>query len=219
MSDLTSSKNMAGIGTILLMLSSIPAAGTIVGIVGLILLLLGIKGLSEYYQDNTIYSNAIRGVIFFVIGLIAAAVVGGSLFMSFSLVPSIGVGGAFLNVIGLILAIVLLFVFYLLAAMYFRRAFSSLAQKTGEHLFDTAGLLLFIGAVLTIILIGLALILVAWILATIAFFSIRTSQPYGPTPQYAAPSQSTPTQYCPNCGAPVQPGAVFCAHCGKPLPP
>ncbi len=218
MSSLDSSKNMAGIGAILLMLSSIPAAGTILGIAGVILLLIGIKRLSEHYQDISIYNNALRGVIFFVVGLVAFAVVGGSLFLGLSFMPGMGFGGAFLGVAVLLVAIVLLFVFYLLAAMYLRRAFSALAQKTGEHMFETAGLLLFIGAILTVVLVGAVLLFVAWILAAIAFFSIKTPQTYAYAQPYSTPSQPTPTKYCPNCGAPVQANATFCPNCGKPLP-
>jgi uncharacterized membrane protein len=180
--------------------------------------------LSEYYKDNSIYRNALWGVIFFIVGLIAFAVVmssliWGGIFAGMAFMPGAGLGAGILALGLLVVSVAILFIFYLLAAMYFRRAFSTLAQKTGEHMFETAGLLLFVGAILTIILVGLALILVAWILATIAFFSIRTPQ----TNTYAPPSQTytqpTATRYCPNCGAPVEPNATYCPHCGKQLPP
>jgi uncharacterized paraquat-inducible protein A len=122
----------------------------------------------------------------------------------------------------LAVTLVIVFVFYLIAAMYFRRAFNILAQKSGEHMFETAGLLLWIGAILTIVFfIGLVLILVAWILATIAFFSIKVpSQQYTYTPPtVATPPPTQATRYCPNCGAPVEPNTAFCPHCGKQLPP
>jgi hypothetical protein len=125
-----------------------------------------------------------------------------------------------LLLIGLFLVVA--FIFYLLAAMYFKRAFSSLAQKSGEHMFETAGLLLWIGAILTIIFVGLFLILVAWILLAIAFFSMKApSQQYAytPPPSAATPAPTQATRYCPNCGAPVEPNTTFCPHCGKQLPP
>jgi uncharacterized membrane protein len=211
---------MSGIGSILLIFP-------IISIVGIILVLLGMKGLSDYYKEPSIYQNALWGVIFGIIALIAIAVA----------VPLFFVFGAFsvftlgLSLLGLFGLAVVVFVFYLIAAMYFRRAFNALAQKSGEHLFETAGLLLFIGAALTIVFfIGLLLILIAWILATIAFFSIKVpSQPYAYTPAppptspvstIAPPTQATQaTRYCPNCGAPVEPNTAFCPHCGKQLPP
>jgi len=210
--SLESSKTMSGIGSILLIFP-------IISIVGIILVLLGTKGLSDYYKEPSIYQNALWGVIFGIIALIAIAVA----------VPLFFVFGAFsvftlgLSLLGLFGLAVVVFVFYLIAAMYFRRAFNALAQKSGEHLFETAGLLLFIGAVLTIVFfIGLLLILIAWILATIAFFSIKVpSQPYAYSPPPPFPPAAQPTQatrYCPNCGAPVEPNTAFCPHCGKQLP-
>jgi uncharacterized membrane protein len=216
MSDLESSKNLAGIGSILLIFP-------IVSIVGIILVLIGMKGLSEYYKEPSIYQNALWGVIFGIIALIAIAVA----------VPIVAISGLFsvfvlgFGLLSLLLLLLIVFVFYLIAALYFRRAFNALAQKSGEHMFETAGLLLWIGAILTIVFfIGLALILVAWILATIAFFSIKVpSQLYGstppttPVPSTVPPTQATQaTRYCPNCGAPVEANTAFCPHCGKQLP-
>jgi uncharacterized membrane protein len=206
---------MAGIGSILLVFP-------VVSIIGMILILVGMKGLADYYKDESIYKNAIWGVIFGIIAVIAIAaaipiVILGGVFSSFAL----GAAGIGFGLLSLVLIIVIVFVFYLIAAMYFRKAFSSLAQRSGEHMFETAGTLLFIGAILTIAFgLGLLLILVAWILATIAFFSIKVpSQPYPyiPPPSAAPPTQ--PTRYCPNCGAPVEANATFCPHCGNQLPP
>ena len=222
MSSLESGKSLAGIGAILLIFSFIP----VVGIIGIILLLVGLKGISDYYKEPNIYQNAIWGVIYGIIGIVATTVliVGliiGGISAGLTLGPVAIIGGLFL----IALVIVVAFVFYLLAAMYFRRAFNLLAQKSGEHMFETAGLILWIGAILTIIFVGLFLILVAWILLAIAFFSIKTSSQqyaYTPPPSTAAPNQATQatqvTRYCPNCGAPVEPNTAFCPHCGKQLP-
>lgn len=131
-----------------------------------------------------------------------------------------------LGVIFGIVALVAAFIFFLLAAKRLRITLSTLAQKTGEHSFNTAGSLLWYGAILTIVFgIGLILIFIAWIFATIGFFSMKVpSQPSG-QPQYgyapAPPSATTASmqgnRYCPNCGAPVNSDAPFCSHCGKQL--
>jgi uncharacterized membrane protein len=215
MSNLDSNKNLAGIGSILLMFP-------VVSIVGIILLYMGIKGLSDYYKDETIYKDTLRGVIYAIIALVAIAValplfIIGGMFSVFTLGP-FGIG---LGLISLFLLVVVVFIFYVLAAMQLRKAFNSLAQKTGEQMFETAGTLLFIGAIMTIVFfVGLLLIFVAWIIATIAFFSIKVpAQPYAYSiPPTAVPTAQT-TKYCPNCGAPVDQNATFCSHCGKQLPP
>ena len=85
----------------------------------------------------------------------------------------------------LALLLIFVFVFLLLMALYFKRAFDSLAERSGEQLFHNAGSLLFIGAILTIFfLIGLIPIFIGWIIATIAFFSLKTTptQPYSQQP-------------------------------------
>ena len=218
MSSIESSKMLAGVGSILLIIGSIPYGGaSILGIVGVILFMMGVKGFANYYQDNTIYENALRGVIYYIIAAIAIAVATIMLTISAFTIFFLGIG-LVIFVAGLIAA----FIFYLMAAQRLRRTFSTLAQKTGEHSFETAGYLLWIGAILTIILVGAILILVAWIFATIGFFSMKTAgqQPssYAPPPP-PPPTEGTQAQrFCPNCGAAVQQNTAFCPHCGKQLP-
>ena len=222
MSSVDSSKSLAGIGSILLILSFIPYAGVVLGIIGAILLLVGIKGLASYYKDNQIYENALMGVVFLIIAVVAVAVAVGVLAVGIASIIGIGIG-----ILAFFGGLVLAFVFYLVAAMRLRKTFDVLAQRSGEQSFNTAGTLLWYGAILTIILVGLILIFIAWIFATIAFFSMK-GQSQQPSPQpYVAPSPSMPpvmqttqaTRYCPNCGAPVAQDAVFCGHCGKQLSP
>lgn len=215
MSSLESSKNLASVGAILLFLSFIP----VVGIVGLILVFLGMKGLSEYYKEPSIYREALSGLIFGIIALVALAV--GGIFAVTAGIFTFGIGTILIG----FATLVVVFIFYVLMAMHYRRAFSTLSQKTGEHAFETAGFLLWIGALLTIVFVGILLIFVAWIFATIGFFSIKpASQPNQPYSYTAPPPPTTPvatqaTTYCPNCGAPVDANATFCPNCGKPLKP
>jgi uncharacterized membrane protein len=195
----------------------------IVGLIGMILLLIGMKGLADYYKEPNIYRNALMGVIFGIIGIIAATLllfvtIIGGIFGGITAGPGAAVLGG-LVIFGLVLVVA--FIFLVLAAMYFRRALSSLALKSGEHMFETAGLILFIGAVLTIILVGFLLMWVACLLMAIAFFSMKTSsQPFASSsfsPPSPVPTMQA-TRYCPNCGAPVQPNSTFCPNCGKQLP-
>ncbi len=214
MSSLESNKTLAGIGSILLMFPFL-------SIVGIILVFVGMKGLSEYYKDDRIYHDALRGLVFLIIAAIALAVmvpvfILGGAFSIFVLGP-LGVG---FGLIAFFLLIVVVFIFYLLAAMNLRKAFNALAEKSGEHMFETAGMLLFFGAILTIILVGFVLIFLAWVFATIAFFSIKVpSEPYSYAPPQAAAPTMQATRFCPNCGAPQDPNTTFCPHCGKQLPP
>jgi len=176
------SKTLAGEGSILLLLSVVPYAGWILGIIGAILFLKGMKELSNYYQDRDLYQDSLTGVYYYIIAIvaagfaIAAVAIGVALATGFTFknfVPTVGFG------VGLIIffaGIVVAFVFYILATMRLRKTFDTLAQKSGEASFTTAGTLLWWGAILTIIVVGLVLIFVAWIFATVAFFSMKPKQ-------------------------------------------
>jgi uncharacterized membrane protein len=217
MSSIESNKTLGIIGTLLLVIGMfIPYGGAVIEIIGIILFLMAIKNFSVFYQDPAMYQNALTGIIYYIIAAIAAAIAFGSLVLGAASIFLLGLG-----IIIFIIALVAAFIFYVLAASRLRRTFNDLATRTGEQSFHTAGTLLWWGAILTIIFVGLILIFIAWIFALIAFLSMRTTaqQPYPPPPP-AGPATAAPgTRYCPNCGQPVDANATFCPHCGKPLTP
>jgi uncharacterized membrane protein len=197
------SKTLAGEGAILLLLSMVPYAGWILGIIGVILLLKGMKELSNYYQDEEIYKNSLTGVKFYIIALVAVGVaivalmvgVGSATGFKFTtgFEPTIGFG---VGLIAFFAGLIVAFVFYLLATSHLRRTFNTLAQKSGEASFTTAGNLLWWGAILTIVLVGLVLIVIAWIFATIGFFAMKPQQqqPYNPQQYAYTPPSTQPEQ-------------------------
>ena len=175
-SNLQSNRTLAGVGAILLTIGSIfpPLA-----LVGIIILLVALKGLSEYYNEHGIYRDALYGVVFGIIGIVVAAVAFFIFFMRTraGIAPFAPPLHPLRALLVLILILGAMFLFFLLEATFLRKSFDRLAAKTGEKMFETAGLLLLIGAVLTIVLVGFIVLLAAWIIATVAFFSIRAAQP------------------------------------------
>jgi uncharacterized membrane protein len=223
------SKTLAMEGSILIILGLVPYVGWVLGILGVILLLRSMKEFANYYQDNTIYQNSLTGVKYYIVALIALAVSGAGFVVGFVFngfanngsLASFGVGNAVGIAVGAAFLIVA-FVFYVLAATHLRKTFASLAQKTGEHSFETAGTLLWVGSFLTIIGIGVLLIFIAWIFAVVGFFTMRnpqqqpyTPEPYGNTSPSTQPSTVQSQTYCSNCGAPLKPQSAFCPNCGK----
>jgi uncharacterized membrane protein len=196
------SKTLTGEGSILLLLSIVPYAGWVLGIIGVILFLRGIKELANYYQDKEIYESSLTGVKFYIIALIAAGVaiaaivigVGSATGFTFTgFVPTVGFGAGLVAFLG---GLVVAFIFYVLAALHLRKTFNTLAQKSGEASFTTAGNLLWWGAILSIILVGFVLIFIAWIFATIGFFTMKSRQfqQYTPQPNGATPPSTQPQQ-------------------------
>ena len=178
------SKTLAGVGAILLLFGLVPYAGWVLAIIGVILLVIGVKELSNYYQDERVYQNTLAGVKFYVVAVVAAAAAIVAIMIGIAsatdwkftnfptnFVPTVDFG---IGVAALLAGLVIAFVFYILAASHLKRALDSLAQKSGEASFATAGTLLWLGAILTIVLVGLVLIFVAWIFATVGFFSMKS---------------------------------------------
>jgi len=186
--SLESGKNLAGIGSIFLIIPF-----PFLSIVGIILVLIGMNNLSKAYNDESIWKNTLYAVIFGIIGIVAsgltlASLFFGGIFASVSFGAGTGLAGFFA---GLIIFLVVAFIFYILEAIYIRRAFDSLANKSGVGLFRTGGLLLLIGAVLTIVLVGLFLIFIAWILILAAFFQIPVNSIAQPSQMPTPPPNTT----------------------------
>jgi uncharacterized membrane protein len=193
-----SSKTLAGEGAVLVLLSLIPYVGWVLGIVGVVLLAKAMKEFSNYYQDQSLYREAWTGIKFYIIAIVAAAVAIVGIVLGAASATSmfatnanfVFTAGFAAGLITLLAGLVVAFVFYVLAANHLKDCFNNLAKKSGERSFETAATLLWIGAILTIIGVGLILIFVAWIFATIGFFSMR-ARPYQ---QYTPPTNGYYTQ-------------------------
>ena len=183
-----SGKNLGLIGSIFLV---IPVP--FLSIVGIILVLIGMNNLSKAYNDPTIWKNTLYAVIFGIIGIVASGLTLASLFFGgLFATTTFGVGAGVIGFFaGLIIFLVVAFIFYILEAIYIRRAFDSVANRSGVGLFRTGGLLLLIGAVLTIILVGLFLIFIAWILILVAFAQIPVNAPAQPSQMPTPPTSTT----------------------------
>ena len=189
-----------------------PSTG-IIALVGLILVLVALYGLANIYKERGIFNNFLYGIIAGIVGAVIAGVVivvyvltslknllyqiypgwNGNWSKLSGLTPNtsnITISTVSPLLERLLLAFVVLWVFIIIAAFFARLSLKTLSAKTSEGLFSTAALLLFIGAILTIVLIGFLLMWVAVLLIAIAFFQIE-AQPEQPVTT-AVPPPSTP---------------------------
>jgi len=205
---LETNKTLGGIGAILMAIGFLPFAGAYTGVialVGLILVLVAVKGFSDYYKDSGIFNNMIYAIV---MGIVGAAVAGVLIVSAaFGILSAVGINmnnwtdwTMFQNiqwqninistimpyVTTILLSLVLLFVFAIVAAIFLRRSMTSLSEKTRVHMFATTGLLFLIGAILTIVVIGLILLWVALLLLAVSFFTI----PLQPAQQPMQPPQT-----------------------------
>jgi uncharacterized membrane protein len=89
----------------------------------------------------------------------------------------------------IILGLVAIWACFLVSSIFLRRSYGELGKRLGVGLFGTAALLYLIGAILTIIVVGFLLVLVADILFIVAFFSINAQLP--PQSPPIQPAQSS----------------------------
>jgi uncharacterized membrane protein len=207
------------------------------------------NGLANDYQDRDIFNNALYSFITGIVVAVAAVVVGALVVLSNigSLIPSTGPPvfsqGFFESLIDYFVPVLpIVSVLNLVPAMFNLRAFNRLTRKSGVRLFRIVGLLgvvavaftivlgflaaaLFYAAVIaassvfTVSVVGSAISLVAWIVAAVAFWSIKEpisqASPM-PTPQTSIQPIGQ-VKYCSYCGAANAMDAEYCVRCGKKL--
>ncbi len=215
---LESSKNLGGIGAILLIVASlaffVQPLFSFIGIVGVILILIALHGLAEVYQDRGIFNNALIAFIAVIVG-VAVTVVGlYYLFFASAYITDLvkviypGFNGDWTNLpnltpntnanpndlvpfIGPILSVLAgTWVFSIVASFFIWRSLKSVAVKSTVGMFATSGILMLVGSIL-LIAFGLGIILmgIAVLLLAIAFFQLKPRDE--PAPVFAAPP--TPT--------------------------
>lgn len=182
-------KALGAVGLLLMVIG--PLSNGVLGLVGLILLLISLKGLSCYYNEKGIFDNALYGIVTAIIGVVVF--VAGIAVAAVGLLSDLGIAWSdWAAIQGLdwqavvtwdiiephiaviIGSFVALFAFVVVSAIFLRRSLTIISAKTKVNLFGTAGLLILIGAMLSIIVVGFILIWVALIMLTVAFFSIKT---------------------------------------------
>jgi len=180
---------------------------SILSLIGLILVLIALNGLANYYNERGIFNYALYGILTAIVGgVVSVAIILGA---AFGFLAAIGIDFAKLTdwtafsridwqsivtldalrpfIAAVVLGLVVLFVFVVVSAFLIRRSLNFASAKTGVGMFSTAGLILLIGAFLTIIIIGFLLIWIAMILLIVAFFQIRAQPAAAPPPPPTPP--------------------------------
>jgi uncharacterized membrane protein len=209
MSRLGDAKTLGGVGSILLLIPG-------VNIVGYILILVAAKYVSDELGDRSIFDNMLYAVIAGIAGGVAVAFIifTGAFFGVFSFTTS--------AIVGVIAGLAVSWIALVISSIFIRRAYDTMATKLNVGMFRTAGLLYFIGAILTIILVGYLLLFVAAILQIVAFFSISDTAQGMQSQPVAQPSTLQMPQpgmkFCPGCGTQLASSATSCSKCGAKQP-
>jgi uncharacterized membrane protein len=223
MVELGNAKILGGIGAILMLIGVfIPYIGPIASIIGLVLVFIAVKTISEITKDNEIFRNYLMNFILSIISIVAIVVI---------MLVAFGVAGGFAWITSLetakitdfesfwtyfgsmigacFLALIVGWILSILAALYLRKSYNSIAEHTKVDLFKTTGLLYFIGAITTIVLIGFIISAIARIIEIVAYFSLPDKLPS------ETQDKHIPDRKCPNCDREIPMDARICPYCGK----
>jgi len=173
-------KILAGVGAIL---AGVGIFGYVVpSIIGIILFFIGMLELANYFNDSKLRLDVIYWFVFGLIalillasGIIATVITYHSVIITYPMIPYSGVRFILPGLLTLVIFIIVAAVFFLLSAIYLRRAMEVMSIRTNEGLFNTGGLIYLIGAILTFIIIGIFIIMIAWIVIGIALISVKES--------------------------------------------
>ena len=201
MASLGQAKTLGGVGSILVLLSPIPYAGAVLSIVGFIMILIAVKYIADVLGDQKIFNNMIISVVLAIIGIVVAVVV--VLSAVYSL---IGLGrytytpgtttlptGFSAVIVSIIAGLVVIWIFYLVASIFLKRSYDTIATRLNIGMFHTTGLLYLIGAATAIIFVGFIIVFIAEILQIVAFFSLPEQMLMGPQPMPGQMGPPPPT--------------------------
>lgn len=193
MTRLGEAKIYGGIGAILSLLSFVPYAGALLGLIGLILIFIAVKHIADETKNNKIFHDYLMNFIFQILAVVAVIVilmiafgVSGGIDWAMSLQQKTftdfnSVWNEFGTILtSAIIALVIAWIFLVIGAYYLRKSYNSIAEHTKVNIFKTTGTVYFIGAITLIVLIGVLILFVAKILEIVAYFSLPDNLPAAP---------------------------------------
>ncbi len=200
-------------------------AVAVIAIVGIVMFLLSLHRLSQYYNEPGIFKNAFYGFIINIVGggivvAVVFAVILASIFSSANhAVTALSPLGAIAGILGVA---AVAFAIAIVSAVLYKRSFDKLGEKSGVHSFNTAGDLFLIGTVLTIIFVGGLIVWIAWIYSASGFYSLKPTSGQPSVISYSAPQppatfNMAEKRYCPYCGAQISADSLYCPNCGRQI--
>ncbi len=169
--NLTLAKILAIAGLLLTLLFG---SHGIASIAGLILYLIGMHGLREAYGEERIFRYALYSSIAVLVAVIVIAVVVGVGILMAPLTGGLSIGATVAAGLAILYAAVLA------TGYYKKKLMETLAPHADSGIARLTGKLYWYGAILTIVIVGLLIVLLAAILEAIVIATLRQPQGYQP---------------------------------------
>lgn len=244
--SLQASKILGGIGALILFVSVFTimfhftvVEAVVVGFIGCIIVLISLYGLSRFYKDKGIFTNALFGVLIAIVGAIISVIIAVAIILPILLdrmqqahQNTNGNPGEavfyFLNNLdnatwlqiglGVWLAYFAMCGFIIIAMFFIYRSLKKLAKHSLNRLFAITGLMLIIGAVGSIALIGLLILWVSTLMLAIAFFTLKKPKPT-PSSLYTIETTSSLQTTSSTTASINSEIRAYCPYCGTPVLP
>lgn len=181
--SLTNAKTYGGIGAILSLLGGfIPRVGSLVTLLGLVLLLFAVKEIADEIEREDIFRDYLVGVILR-FGALIVLILALVLAIGFAVLkgaPFKGMEEGFEGMRRLLAPILigglLAWILFVLGTYYTKKSYEKISSEVQVDTFKTVGFLYFVGGILLIALgIGLLVLLIGKILEIVAYFSLPES--------------------------------------------
>jgi uncharacterized membrane protein len=223
MNSLSNAKIFGGIGAILLLIGGgfMFSVGSFISIVGLILVFIAVKSISQLSKDDNIFNNYLYHFILNIIAIVAVFVImiigfgaaGGFSWLTELQYANITDFETFMIyfedlIVPCLSALIIGWILYVISALYLRKSYNSITEHTGVGLFRTTGTAYFIGSILIIVGIGVLILFIARILEIIAYFSLPDDFP-------KTDRKGKSERRCPDCDRIIPEDAISCPYCGK----
>lgn len=151
----------------------VPYIGGAIAILGLILVLLAVERISDDLKDSAIFVNYLIAFILSIVAVIISALIFVVSLFSILFEAKTSSFESWKVLIRLILIpLITIWILESVSAIFLRKSFSSIAEKTGVKIFRTTGTFYLLGALLIILLVGFIILLIAAIFQILAFFSL-----------------------------------------------
>ena len=123
----------------------------VVGVIGIILVMVSVNLISRETRDKEIFSKYLTYFLLTILSLVAV------------IIPIAG--------------LIIMWVCWIIGALYLKRCYYSISDHTEVNLFRTTGLLYLIGTITLIFIVGVIIIVVARILEAVSYFSLPDELP------------------------------------------
>lgn len=170
--DLKNAKLLGGIGAILMFGVLLRKVGVFLSIAGVVLTLIALKEIASKFNKPSIFNNYLIAFVLHVASSIillfsSIASIISFFFIIFNFRFGIRLGAGF------IILLLVLYGLYIVSGYFVKKSFDEIAEVTNISHFRTAGLLIFLGAILLILFgLGGIIVLIGYVFEIIAFFTL-----------------------------------------------